>query len=522
MSASPAAVAWHEPHQTRTVALNVGGRYLTLTTELLLGMVMLPFNIRFLGAEDYGLWMLAASIVVYFPVLQLGYGGAMDRFVAHYRARKDAAAINEIASTLVLVFLAVGALAFLAVAVIAWHLGALFELEARMARTGGLVLLLVASQYAVGLPFAVFGAIVNGFQRMFLNSAVGFGVALAVTAVNVGVLLAGGTLVQLIAATTATRLVGYALYRRNAYRVFPLLRIRPSLFRFARLREVTEFSLYVLMQDLANKTNYASDPIVIAAVLSTGAVAVWTVAQRLTDVVMRLANQLNEVLFPIVVDCDSAQREDRLRELLVQGTRLSLATVLPVAGALALLAEPVVVGWTGPDFVASARLVEILAVVVILRVTAWTSGTVLQGAGHHRLLAISNLIAAAVNVGLSILLIRRFGLPGVALATAVPATVRAVTVTVPVACRRVGISIWRYAALAIWPALWPGLIVLAGLALVRHDATSLLTALGLGAVAGGIYLALFLGIAIGRRDRHRYVGKLRSLAGRPALDLEAA
>jgi O-antigen/teichoic acid export membrane protein len=511
-------VAWQERHQTRTVALNVGGRYLTLTTELLLGMLMLPFNTRYLGVSEYGLWMLAASIVVYFPVLQLGYGGAMDRFVARYRARKDARAINEIASTLVLVFLGIGVAGFLVVAAIAWNLGPLFQLDERQARTGALVLLLVASQYALGLPFAIFGAIVNGFQRMFVNSAVGFGVALAVTAVNIGVLLAGGTLVQLVAATTVTRLIGYELYRRNAYRVFPLLRIRPSLFRVSRLREVTQFSVYVLMQDLANKANYASDPIVIAAVLSTGAVAVWTVAQRLTDMVMRLANQLNEVLFPIVVDCDSTQRDDRLRELLLQGTRLSLATVLPVAGALALLAEPVVVGWTGPSFTASARIVEILGIVIVIRVTAWTSALVLQGGGYHRLLAASNLVAAVVNIGLSILLIRRFGLPGVAVATLVPATIRAATVTVPVACARVGISVWRYVVLAIWPALWPGLLVLAGLALVRDDATSLVKAIAFGALAGLVYLSLFLGVAIGRRDRHRYVGKLRSLTRRPALE----
>jgi O-antigen/teichoic acid export membrane protein len=514
----PPAVAWQEHHQTRTVALNVGGRYLTLTTELVLGMLMLPFNTRFLGASDYGLWMLAASIVVYFPVLQLGYGGAMDKFVAQYRARKDAAAINEIASTLALVFLAVGCVAFLIVALIALNLGPLFQLDERQARTGALVLLFVAGQYAIGLPFAVFGAVVNGFQRMFLNAAVGFGIALAVTAVNVGVLLAGGTLVQLVAATTLTRLAGFVLYRRNAYRVFPLLRLRPSLFRLSRLREVTQFSVYVLLQDLANKTNYASDPIVIAAMFSTGAVAVWTVAQRLTEIVMRLANQLNEVLFPIVVDCDSAQRDDRLRELLLQGTRLSLATVLPVAGSLALLAEPVVVGWTGRTFRPAAPIVEILAIVVVIRVTAWTSATVLQGAGKHKLLAISNIIAAAVNVALSIVFIRRFGLPGVALATLLPAATRAAMVTIPVACARVGVSVWRYATLAIWPALWPGLLVLLVLAAVRHRATTLPQALGFGAVAGLVYVAIFLGVAIGRRDRNRYVGKLRSLTGRPALE----
>ena len=87
-----------------------------------------------------------------------------------------------------------------------------------------------------------------------------------------------------------------------------MLRIRPALFRRARLREATGFSVYMLIQDAANKVNYASDPIVIAAVLSTGAVAVWTVAQRLADLVLRLTNQLNESLFPVVVDCDSARR----------------------------------------------------------------------------------------------------------------------------------------------------------------------------------------------------------------------
>jgi hypothetical protein len=39
-----------------------------------------------------------------------------------------------------------------------------------------------------------------------------------------------------------------------------------------------------------------------------------------------------------------------------------------------------------------------------------------------------------------------------------------------------------------------------------------------GAIAGLLYTALFVGIAIGRRDRVRYLGKLRSLAGWPQLE----
>lgn len=517
--AAHSAVRWQEDHQARTVALNVTGRYVTIGSQLLLGLVMLPFNIRHLGADDYGLWMLAASFVAYFPVLDLGYGVAMERFVAHYRTRRDAAAISEIASTLVFLFAGIGLVALAGVALVAWNMGAWFDLDPARARTGGGVLLLVAAQFAFGLPFAIYGAVVNGFQRQYLNAGVAAAVAVAVAGVNVAVVLGGGSLLQLVAAMTATRMIGYLAYRMNAYRVFPPLRTRPSLVRLSRLREVSRFSIYMLIQDLSVKANYAADPIVIAAVLSTGAVAVWTVAQRLADVVLQLTNQLNYVLFPIVVDADTAQRDERLRDLLVQGTRLSLATTLPVAGALALLAHPVVVGWTGPEFAAAAVLVQVLGLVVIVRVGTWTASTVLQGAGRHRLLSLTNLGAAAANIGLSIALVRTYGLTGVAFATLVPVVLRAMTIVVPVACARVGLPVARFAVTAVWPAAWPAAITLGALALVRDAAgSSLWQAVLLGAAAGLVYAGLFLGIAIGRSDRHRYLGKLRTMIRGPQLE----
>lgn len=513
-------VAWQEDHQARTVALNVGGRYVTLAVELLLGVVMLPLNARHLGQSDYGLWMLAASIVAYFPVFELGYAAAMERFVAHYRTQRDAAAINELASTLVFVFAAFGLTAFAVVAVGAWHLDFWFNVTPTQARTGGIVLLLVAGQFALGLPFAIFGAVVNGFQRTILNCIVGTAVALAVAAVNLTVVRGGGDLVTLVGLMTATRMLGYVAYRSNAYRVFPLLQIRPSLFRLARLREVTGFSGYMLIQDVGNRMNYATDPMVIAAFLSTGAVAVWTVAQRLADVVMQLTNQLNEVLFPIVVACDSGRRDDRLTDVLVQGTRISLATSVPLAGTLALLAQPVVLAWTGPAFSSAVVIVEMLAMSVVVRVGSATAGIVLRGAGHHRLLAISNLVAAVANVALSILLIRTHGLAGVAFATLLVVTVRAVAVVIPVACARVHLSLGRFAATAVWPAVWPALLVLGPFAFVRESAGggSLIRILLNGAAVCLLYAVVFIAVAIGRQDRNRYLGKLRSIAGRPALE----
>jgi len=520
VSRNPTAIVWEEQEQARIVALNVIGRYATLTIEMVVGLLMLPFNANHLGAGEYGLWMLAASIVSYFPVLDLGLGNAMERAVAQHRAQRDPEAINEVASTLVFVFAATGLLAMLVVTGVAWNIGRIFDLAPAQVATGRILMMMIGAQVAIGLPFTIYGGVVNGFQRTYLNALVGGCVSLSVATVNVIVLWTGGGLVELVGLMTATRLLGYVVYRLNAYRVFPLLRIRLALFRRARLRELTGFGAWMMVQAASVKVNYASDAVVIGAFLTTGSVAVWTIAQRLADAVLQVTNQLNYVLFPIVVGADTTRRNDRLAEVLVQGTRLSLATILPVAGSLALLADSVVLGWMhGPRYAAAAVIVKILAMVVLVRVGSWTAGTVLLGAGAHRLVAISNFVTAAVNVGLSILFIRWWGLPGVAIATLIPVTVRAVFVLIPVACARVGMSLSSFVATAVWPAAWPAIIALGGVAIVRNPAsTSLFHALLQGALAGLVYTILFVGVAIGPRDRTRYIGKLRSLAGWPQLE----
>ena len=94
--------------QIVTVARNVSTRYLAILAETVIGLVMLPFNLAHLGTAEYGLWVLLGSITVHFSVLDLGYGGALIKFMAQYRAHRNARALNEIASTLFFVFCVFG------------------------------------------------------------------------------------------------------------------------------------------------------------------------------------------------------------------------------------------------------------------------------------------------------------------------------------------------------------------------------------------------------------------------------
>src|SRR5687768_13169062 len=420
---------------------------------------MLPFNVAHLGQAAYGLWVLVASITVYFSMFDLGYGVAQVRFAAKYRAQGDVKALNEITSTMFCVFSGIGLLTFLVAGVIALNLDSFFELTPAQVRTGQIVLLFISAYVALGFPVSVFGGIVNGFQRQYLNGGVAFVTAVTVALVNVAVLLAGYGLAELVAATTIVRMLSYVAYALNAYRVFPSLSLRPRYFNRDRLREVTGFSFFILIIDLANKLNYSTDTIVIGAFMGTAAVAVWAVAQRLIEIVQRVTDQLNAVLFPVVVDSSTVERVDKLQKILIQGTRLSLAMVVPLATVLGLTARPLVLLWVGSEFSASVNVIYILSIVVALRVGNATSTVILKGSDLHKFLAFANISMAVGNLVLSVLLVRSYGLIGVAIGTLIPILVISMFVVFPAACRRVDLPVFTVARMSVWPAMWPAIVM---------------------------------------------------------------
>jgi O-antigen/teichoic acid export membrane protein len=501
-----------DDRQLATVARNVSTRYMAILLDALIGLVLLPFNVHHLGQSAYGLWMLTASLTTYFSVLDLGFGGSIVKFIAQYRARRDVNGLNDIASTLFVIFSGMGIVAYGIFVLLALNINHVFSLSPEQLSIGRWLMLIIGVYVSLGLPFSVFGGIINGFQRYDLNNVVGVGSSLVVAAANVAMLLAGATLVQLVLVTTAIRIATYFVYRLNAYAVFPALRIRPSHFKWSRVRELTSFSVYVSIIDWSNKLNYSIDAIVIGAFVSSAAVALWTVPQRLAEMLQRLTNQLNGVLFPVVVDSDAGNKPERLRAIFVQGTRLSLVSVVPLAAALALLADPLIRAWVGPKFIESIIVVQILTCVVAIRVGNATATTVLKGAGRHRLLAYTNASTALGNIVLSLLWIRRYGLVGQAMGTLVPVAISAIFVLWPAACRRVDMSVSAAFSKAVWPTLWPVLVMALVVIPLRQVLPVRMWAV---AAAGGIgalvYFGTFLAFAVKSTERRLYVEKLSEL-----------
>lgn len=506
-----------------TLARNVSTRYVLIVVNLLIGLVMLRYNVRHLGLDSYGLWMLAASITTYFGVLEMGYGGAVVRFVAEFRARGDARALNETLSTMFFVFSAIAVACLLLAIGVAAVLPHVTNLAPGQADTARFLLVLISLQVALYFPFSVYGGVINGFERYYVNNLVGIGFNIATALVNVVVLWLGYGLLELVAATTAMRIAPFWVYRYNAYRTFPALTISRHLVRRERWRELTGFSMYFAAIDWSARLTYATDALYLGIFLNTAAVTIYSVAQRLSDALLTLTHQLHTFLFPAVVARAVRKELDDQKALLIKATRLQLAVAACLCGAVAADARPLIFAWMGPGLEGSVVVAQVLAFVVVLRTWVAMPSTVLKGTQHHRYLAKVSALSALANLLLSIPLVRILGIPGVTLGTAIPVTIASAAFIFPRACRAVGLSLPQGYQRIVWPAVWPALVMVALMRLTQPAIPDKpLFVVAHLAAGAAVYAALFFALGLNRDERQWVSAALGELRRRWSGDLAAA
>lgn len=177
--------------------------------------------------------------------------------------------------------------------------------------------------------------------------------------------------------------------------------------------------------------NLRLDLLLVPALLSLAPAGVYLVAVRISEVITQLASSAATFLFAHV----AAQPDRRATVVTERTVRLTLLVVLAGGIPLALLAEPILRVFFGPEFAGGAGAVRITLLAMLpLSVVRILAGD-LKGRARPGIVSIAAVLALAVTVGLDLLLIPLLGIEGAALASLCSYTVSAAALVI--AYRRV-------------------------------------------------------------------------------------
>jgi len=508
---SPAA----ESSLPQRFGANVLSNYLALAVTALSAIVVTPLLLHHLGRPAFGVWVLASTVVAYLELFELGFGGATTKLVAEDAHVRPDQAVRMINTTF-FVLVPMGVVALAVGLVIAFFFPHIVHVSSGMHREVIICVAVLAVGLAVSIPGDTFGGSLGGYQRFDLLSLANASMGIAIAVASVVIVLLGGGIVALAVATSVIT-VGFQGVRWAMLRhIIPGARIRPRLIDRLRLRAAAKISGWFMTYALLQATLAACDVVIVGIVLGVRAAAVYAVGAKLAKAANLSLDSLSIVFFPYASATLRNKDRDALKDIVIDGIRVTLLVGVLISLLLMVLAGPGIRAWVGPGYDTSAHVLVILALAVGFASPVRSLGQVLLGSGDLKVICGVSGVEVVVNFVLSITLAHVIGPLGVAVGTLGGVLLVRLPGLLVIGTRAVNVRISDVVRGAVVPHILPA-AACAGVLLVGRSITGYSF---IGAVVNGVlgvvaYLALYLATGAPPGERERALGVVRKIgAGR--------
>jgi O-antigen/teichoic acid export membrane protein len=438
-----------------SLKINAASNWATLFVNVMIGFVLTPFVIRHLGRTGYGIWTLVGSFVGYYGILNLGVGSAIIRYVARHASRNDCHALNETVSTAATMFCCTGLLAAGASLALAGPLAAFFGVEPNQAEAFKQVVRLAGISTGLSFSSNVFGAVIRAHERFIVVNLASIGVALIRAGLTVVVLMRGYGLSGVAAATLITEMLQLTTNIVLCRYLIPAIRVRLSLARINVIRMLLKYGSIITFLEIAGIFRSGLDGVVIGKWVGLPAVGIFSIAITILGNIANLVTAGMSVLTPRFAALDGKGEHEKIRQLLIKS--LAVSSFLSFGGYMMaiILGKQFVLWWVGAGFADAALILWILPIGSAVAIAQSPAIGFMHAVNKLNCYAAVTIIEAVTNLLLSIILVHRYGILGVALGTVIPMLIVHACVMPIYVSRIAGLSLREY----LRPILLPAMIV---------------------------------------------------------------
>jgi O-antigen/teichoic acid export membrane protein len=274
---------------------------------------------------------------------------------------------------------------------------------------------LILAVFVISYPLRVFPAVLQGLQDLKFLGQLRLTLWSVSTALVIGMLLAGARFYALACGWCLQQL-GHDLAA-----CWRLRRSRPDLLSAEVWRQAGPLrwrwftrGFWVNVNQVATALSAGSDLLIVGRAINAATVVVYSSTNKLIAVLQNQPQILASVALPGI----SHMKTSESRERILQATTSLTQAMLLLAGGIVcvILAanQQFITLWLGAQFFGGMQLTVILLLTFLLRQADYTLAVTLFAFGHEKLLSIRALTDGAVSVAIAFLLVRHWGLVGVA------------------------------------------------------------------------------------------------------------
>jgi len=383
--------------------------------------ISIPIVVRYLGPEQFGVWITISTTLALIVLLDLGIANAMTNFISEAYTLDDKDLASRYASTgfWVMVLIAVG-LGVIGASL--WpfvHWGQLFHLSGES--NDRLISHSVAAAYVVfivGLPAGLASKFLSGYQEVrTANIFLAAGALANLAAVIVITQLHGG-LIWLVLGSSGALVVtnlcclGWLWIRHKPW-------LTPTFRRWhsASVRRMMQNGSEFFILQLAGLVVYNSDNVIIAHYLGPAQVTPYSITWKLVGYAAALQAIIAPALWPAYAEAYLRKDLAWMRRTLRLVMMATMGVAILGSAFFVLWGKTLIRLWAGATSIPSQTLIVLMCVWILICTYCSNISGVLMATGKTKMQAWLSVVAAVLNVVASVWLVQRLGSTGVILGT---------------------------------------------------------------------------------------------------------
>ncbi|MFZ0819293.1 MAG: hypothetical protein WAM91_04435 [Candidatus Acidiferrales bacterium] len=364
-----------------------------LGLKIVSNFILILVALKFLGREEYGLWILLQSLATYLALSELGISQTVCNFQNVAFARGDYKQVGRIlVSTFWLYCLIVAIAAILFSGVVltqpvnVWFLK---DPGSVSAPKFAMYLFLAGTFALLRVPLTVFPVTLVGLREVALRQVLETVSAISLLVFTLGALIAGGKILALILATNLAymlaQVLGYALTRTR----HPEVRFSLSLLDKSLMGPIFGNSIFFFLYGLGLLFQRLAGTLIGGKYGALGDVPALFVLLTLFRIVgWSLAEIPSQTLQPYVILFSTRGEHDRVVFLARLCTKLTFAIGAAYVAGVWIFADMGIRAWLGPGMFLGYGPLICLGVSFLIDILFLSTNNFMRGLNEHRKLSI--------------------------------------------------------------------------------------------------------------------------------------
>lgn len=494
--------------------------YVVIILNTVVGLLYTPYMLRMMGQSEYGLYSLVASVIAYLTVLDLGFGNAIVRYTAKFRAEKKTEEQYEMFGMFFLLYLVIGIIAFGIGLGLYFNVGTLFgntmtAVELDRAR---IMMLLLVANLAFTFPMSIWGSIIQAYEDFVFQKSLNIFRIILNTAVMICLLHFGYKAVAMVVVQTIFNVLTLVLnfiYCRRKLNIHIYFRFKH--FHWGFLKEVAIYSFWIFLNAIMDRVYWSTGQFVLGAIVGTAAVAVFAIAIQLEGMYMQFSTAISSVFLPKVTAMVATNRSRKeISDLFIRTGRMQYIVLAYILSGFIIFGRQFIELWAGAGY-SDAYIISLLFFIPLTVPLIQNLGiTILQARNEMKFRSVLYIIIALVSLAMQIVLTRFFGGIGCAMGVSGALVVGQILIMNVYYRRRQDLDIMTFWKEISKMSIIPIVLIFSSMLVIRHffalDSWGKLI-LGIAAFSL-VYIPLFFRFSMTDDERNLFISMFHKIFAR--------